>query len=244
LHFKLKKSSLLEKRLWSCAIAVIAAAVLIIMLCAWHVSSKTGPFLYNSVESIPYNDIALILGTSKTEHNVPNDYFAYRIEAAVNLYKKGKVKYLLLSGAVRPAVNYDEISDMRNALLKRGIPGKVILSDPDGHRTLDSIVRAKELFGLKKFTIVSQELHNARAQYIAQYYGLETVAFNAMSPDLFISRCQFEFREAGAKVKMLLDLYILKTRPAVSGKTGLCVPAACIGGKIIQISKTASAPLI
>ena len=240
----MKKSSLLEKRLWSCAVSVIAAAVLIIMLCAWHVSSKTGPFLYNSVESIPYNDVALVLGTSRTDHKLPNEYFNYRIEAAVNLYKKGKVKYLLVSGAARPKANYDETADMRTALRKRGIPDNVILADPDGHRTLDSIVRAKELLGLEKFTIVSQEEHNERAQYIAQYYGLDTVAFNAMTPDLFVSRIGVEIREKLAKIKMLLDLYILKTRPGVSGKTGLCVPAACIGGKIIQISKTASAPLI
>lgn len=232
MHFKLKKSSLREKRIFFCSVAGITVAALIIMLCSWHVYHQARPFLYNSIASIPYNDIALVLGTSKTERRVLNDYFSYRIEAAVNLYKKGKVKYLLVSGAARPG--YDEAADMRAALHKRGIPDEAILSDQNGHRTLDSIIRAKELLGLKKFTIVSQEFHNARAQYIAQYYGLDTVAFNAMDSDFFISRRLFEFREGLARVKMLLDLYILKTRPAVSGKTGLHVPAARINGKIIS----------
>jgi len=233
LHLKFKKSSLWEKRIFCGCLTGIAVFALTIILCSWYVNNRTEPFLYNSIESIPYNDVAMILGTSKTDHNVPNDYFTYRIEAAVSLYKKGKVKYLLVSGAAKPKANYDEIADMRIALRKRGIPDKAILSDKDGHRTLDSIIRAKELLGLKKFTIVSQESHNARAQYIAQYYGLDTVAFNAMTPDLFISRYGVELREKMAKIKMLLDLYILKTRPVISGKTGLQIPAVCIDEKVI-----------
>ncbi len=234
MHFKLKKSSSLEKRFFFCAVAGVAAIISIIMLCSWHVRSQTGSFLYNSVESIPYNDVAMVLGTSRTDHKLPNEYFNCRINAAVNLYKNGKVKYLLVSGAARPKANYDETADMRNALRKRGIPDNVILSDPDGHRTLDSIVRAVELFGLKKFTIVSQEDHNERAQYISIYYGLDTVAFNAVTPDLFVSRIGVEIREKLAKIKMLLDLYILKTRPAVSNKTGISVPASCISEKVIS----------
>ena len=232
MHFKLKKSSLLEKRIFFCAVAAVAAIISIIMLCSWHVRSQTGSFLYTSVESIPYNDVALVLGTSRTDHRLPNEYFNCRIDAAVNLYRNGKVKYLLISGAAR--ANYDETADMRNALRKRGIPDNVILSDPDGHRTLDSIVRAGELFGLKKFTIVSQEDHNERAQYIARHYGLDTVALNAATPDLFVSRIGVEIREKLAKIKMLLDLYILKTRPQVSDKTGIQVPASCISEKVIS----------
>jgi len=234
LHFRLKKSSLWEKRIFCGCLAGIAVFALIIILCSWHVNNQAKPFLYDSIESIPYNDIAMVLGTSRTDYNVSNDYFSYRIEAAVSLYKKGKVKYLLISGAAWPAENYDEIADMRNALRKRGIPDNVILSDKDGHRTLDSIVRAKELLGLKKFTIVSQKNHNARAQYVAQYYGLDTVAFNAMEPDLFISRYGVELHEWLAKINMLLDLYFLKTRPEVSDKTGIYIPAACTKEKVLS----------
>lgn len=236
MHFKLKRSSLWKKRIFYCCAAGISVLFLFIILCSWHVNSQTGPFLYDSVESIPYNDVALVLGTSRTDHKLPNEYFSYRIEAAVKLYKKGKVKYLLVSGAARPKANYDETADMRNALRKLGIPDNVILSDPDGHRTLDSIVRAREIFGLKKFTIVSQDDHNARAQYISIYYGLDTVAFNAVTPDLFVShsRILVEIREKLAKVKMLMDLYVFKTRPAVSDKTRIQVPASYISEKVIS----------
>ena len=234
MHFRLKKSSLREKKIFYCSIAGIAVLTLIFMLCSWHINGQTGQFLYDSVESVPYNDVAIILGTSRTVNNVPNEYFDYRIEAAVKLYKKGKVKYLMISGAAEPETSYDEIADMRKALHKRGIPDSAILSDKYGNRTLDSIIRAKELLGLKKFTIVSQKDQNARAQYIAQYYGLDTVAVNAMMPDLFISRWEIELHEKEAKVMMLLDLYILKTRPEVSGKTGIQIPAACVKEKIIS----------
>jgi SanA protein len=234
LHFKFKKSSSREKRIFYCCIAGIAVFSLFITLCSWHVNREAGPFLYDSFESVPYNDIGLILGISRTDNNVPNEYFDYRIEAAVKLYKKGKVKYLLISGTADPAASYDEIIDMTKALRKRGIPDGVILSDKSGNRTLDSIIRAKELLGLKRFTIISQEDQNMRAQYIARYYGMDTVGFNAMTPDLFISRWEVELHEWLAKVKMMLDLYILKTRPEVSGKNGISVPAACIREKVIS----------
>lgn len=234
MHFKLKKSSPREKKIFSYAVSGILGLAAIVLSCAWYVHWQTKPFLHNSLETVPYNDIALILGTSRTAGKLNNDYFYYRIEAAIALYKKGKVKYLLISGTAFPDRNYDEIADMTNALRERGIPREAILSDNSGHRTLDSIVRAKELLGLKKFTIISQENHNARAIYIARYYGLDAVAFNAGDCDLLFPQTHFELREGFAKVKMLLDLYVLKTRPSESNKTGLCIPVACIsGGKVV-----------
>ncbi len=234
MHFKLTKSSPREKKIFFYSVSGILGLTAIVLSCTWYVHWQTKPYLYNSMESVPYNDVALILGTSRTAGKLSNDYFCYRIEAAIALYKKGKVKYLLISGTAVPAQNYDEIADMTNALLERGIPREAILSDNSGHRTLDSIVRAKELLELKKFTIVSQESHNVRAMYIARYYGLDAVAFNAGDCNLLFSQTHFELREGFAKVKMLLDLYVLKTRPSESRKTGLCIPVAyASGGKVV-----------
>ncbi|MHB9138007.1 MAG: SanA/YdcF family protein [Victivallaceae bacterium] len=228
MHFKLKKSSQREKKIFFVAVAGILTLTAIVLASSWYVHCKTQPFLYSSTATVPYNDVALVLGTSRTAGKLKNDYFYYRIESAIALYKKGKVKYLLVSGTADPARHYDEITDMTNALRERGIPQAAILSDNSGHRTLDSIVRAKELIGLKKFTIISQETHNARAVYIARYYGMDVVGFNAGDCDLLFPQSRFELREGFAKVKMLLDLYVLKTRPAESHRTGIAIPATCI----------------
>ena len=68
---------------------------------------------------------------------------------------------------------------MRKALIKRGIPQSAIVLDYAGFRTLDSVVRSKEVFGQNKITIISQGFHNSRAIYIASHYDIEAIGYNA-----------------------------------------------------------------
>src|SRR5581483_9360324 len=96
-------------------------------------------------------------------------------EAAAQLFRRGKVKQLLLSG---DAEN-NEPRDMKNALAARGVPAKVMTLDAAGVRTLDSVVRAKAVFGFSKFTIVSQREHDARALLIARHFDIDAIAFTA-----------------------------------------------------------------
>ena len=48
-----------------------------------------------------------------------------------------------------------------------------------GLRTLDSVVRAKEIFGQSAFIIISQEFHNERAVFLARKNGIEAYGYNA-----------------------------------------------------------------
>ena len=122
---------------------------------------------YNTINKLPQNDVALVLGTSKyTVNGYQNPYFYYRIEAAAKLYQAKKVKHILVSGDNR-LKSYNEPKEMQQALEKRGIPTKAITLDYAGFRTLDSVVRSKEVFGQKRITIVSQKFHNHRALFIA-----------------------------------------------------------------------------
>ena len=173
--------------------------------------------MFRTVESVPANDVALLLGTARTTlRGNLNLHFKQRIDAAVALYRSGKVRHLLVSGD-NHVTGYDEPTDMRNALIAAGVPGAAITRDYAGFRTLDSVVRAKQVFGLTRCTIISEEFHCPRALWIAQRHGLDAVAFAA--PDLQSARwsLRVKAREYVARAWCALDLYVLNRRPKFSG---------------------------
>lgn len=184
---------------------------------AFHVCNDVAAGrIFRNTNQVPENDVALLLGTSKlTRKGNPNLHFTQRINAAVELYRSGKVRHLLVSGDNHIA-SYDEPTDMMNALVAAGIPTNAITRDYAGFRTLDSVVRANSVFGLKKFTIVTEEFHCPRALWIAQQHGLNVVAFAA--PDLSARwSLRVKARESMARVLCGLDLYVLNRSPKFPG---------------------------
>ena len=181
------------------------------------VELKTQELIFNRIENLPHNRVGLVLGTSRRmADGRVNLYFKYRIEAAVALYKAGKVDYLLLSGDNKLSY-YNEPLDMKKALLKAGIPEKALILDYAGFRTLDSVVRGKKVFGQQKMTIISQSFHNKRATYIARNYGIEAVGYNAQDV-VGNEGLKTQIREVFARVKVVLDLFLLNTQPKFLGK--------------------------
>ncbi|MEL6842867.1 MAG: ElyC/SanA/YdcF family protein [Bacteroidota bacterium] len=180
---------------------------------AW-VSRSAKPYI---VEEVP-NDyaVALVLGTSpKTSDGRTNLFFKYRLDAAAKLYREGHIKHFVLSGDNRTE-QYDEPTQMRKALIERGVPQSAITLDYAGFRTLDSIVRTRSVFALDKVLIISQAFHNERALFIAQVKGINALAFNAESvPQSYAPKTYL--REYLARCKAVLDLYILGTEPHFPG---------------------------
>ena len=142
-----------------------------ILVCFWsnfEIESKTQNFVTDDIEKLPNQKVGLLLGTSKTLPNgYKNYYFYYRIDAAEKLYKSGKIEYIIVSGD-NSRKDYNEPEDMKNELINRGVPADKIYEDFAGFRTLDSVVRAKEIFGQNSYIIISQKFHNERAVYLAQ----------------------------------------------------------------------------
>ncbi len=161
--------------------------------------------VYNSTKEIPHNKVGLFLGTGKILSNGRiNLYYKYRIDAAVSLFKAGKVDFILVSGD-NSTKDYDEPSTIKEDLIKNGIPANRIYLDYAGFRTLDSVVRCKEIFGQNSITIISQQFHNERAIYIAKRKDIEAVGFNANDVNVHYG-FKTRLRERFARVKMVLDL--------------------------------------
>ncbi|WP_020527490.1 SanA/YdcF family protein [Flexithrix dorotheae] len=194
---------------------IILTAILIIV-CHWQIESFSQPHVYENLDEIPKNKVGLLLGTSK--HLIQggqNPYFKYRIDAAERLFNSGKIEFILVSGDNQTR-SYNEPVDMQKALMKRNIPEEKIILDYAGFRTLDSVIRCKKVFGQNEVTIISQEFHNKRAIYISRKSGLKAIGYNAR--DVTLSRgLKVQTREALARVKLFIDLYITNQGPKFLG---------------------------
>ena len=181
----------------------------------WIVLS-TKSQIYSTIDAVPTNDVALVLGTSnRLTDGSPNPYFWLRIERAAELYKAGKVKHILVSGD-NSSRYYNEPERMRESLMSKGVPNEAITLDYAGLRTLDSIIRGKKIFGQEKFTIITQKFHAYRAVFISNYYNIEAVAMTTgkLPEDMSLI---VQFREMLARPLAVWDLYIIKREPKYMG---------------------------
>ena len=205
-----------KNKLLKCVIIFSAFCFIFLFSANYWINISTKSQLYSDVNEIPARKVGLVLGASKkTISGTDNLYFTYRILAAYELFKAGKVQYLLLSGD-NHSKRYDEPSDMREALLALGIPDSCIILDYAGFRTLDSVVRCNEVFGEDSITIISQEFHNQRALFIANKNNVNAIAFNSKEVNRNYS-FKTRIREYFARVKCVLDIYVLYTSPKFLG---------------------------
>ncbi|WP_421250732.1 ElyC/SanA/YdcF family protein [Aeromonas sp. 600584] len=213
------------KILLACLLILLALIASVLAYSEWIVSDARH-YTYDQVDEVPYNRVAVVLGTSKyLSGGGPNHYFKYRIKAAAELYNNAKVDFIIVSGD-NATVQYNEPRQMRRALIKAGIPASAIYMDFAGFRTLDSVVRAKEVFGQERFTVVSQGFHNERAIFIARHFGIDAVGFNAEDPSAY-QGIRTRVREVFARLMGLVDLYVLDKGPKFLGEpvpVGLPVP--------------------
>lgn len=204
------------KKIIKISILLIVLVLISVFGADFWVENATENKVFNSVEEIPQNRVGLLLGTGKfLASGRVNLYYEYRIDAAVKLYKSGKIDYVLVSGD-NSTKNYDEPSTMKDDLVKHGIPQGKIYLDYAGFRTLDSVVRCKEIFGQDSITVISQQFHNERAIFIAQQKGISAVGYNAKGVSTRYG-IRVQIRERLARVKMILDLLIGK-KPKFLGK--------------------------
>lgn len=203
------------KKLSILFLILCVSGILLVWWANLKIESETKAFVTSDMQKLPQERVGLVLGTSKTLANgYKNFYFYYRIDAAEKLYKSRKIKYLILSGD-NSTKSYSEPEDMQAELVARGIPKDHIYLDFAGFRTLDSVVRAKEIFGQKSLIIVSQKFHNERAVFLARQNGIEAYGYNAKDVNKYAG-FKTRIREKFARAKVFLDL-LFGVKPKFGG---------------------------
>lgn len=198
-----------KKLLWTtCIMAFVCIALMLI--CNQIVVNNAQGKAFSDIDSIKYNKVGLLLGTTPQARigRITNYFFIYRIDAAEELYRAGKIEKILISGDENSLDGINEPECMRDSLVARGVPASDIILDGKGYRTINSVINANKVYGLKSFTIISQEFHNERAIYQAEHLGLDVENLQAYNAKMPKSRRAFltTIREYFARVKMFIDL--------------------------------------
>lgn len=198
-------------------VGLLIALVAILVSNLWVVLS-TQKLIYDDTSKIAFYEVGLVLGTSnKISNGSDNPFFTSRIDAAVALYKAGKVKYLIVSGDNRSKY-YNEPLKMQQALIERGIPQNVITLDYAGLRTLDTVIRCKEVFGQQDVVIITQRFHCYRALFISEFHDMDAIAY--ATEKLSVSQSfKVILREVLARPVAIWDTYFIAKKPKHLGKS-------------------------
>ena len=192
------------------AVLMVAAFTLYANLTIYR-AGQTGVY---SLENSPQADAAIVLGAKVYNSGTLSQVLEDRLETGIDLYKKGKVKKLLLTGD-HGQVTYDEVNNMRLYALKRGVPEKDIFMDHAGFSTYDSMYRARDVFKVESAVIVTQKFHLPRALYIARFLGLKVSGVSADRRE-YVGMEYVYFREFFARAKASAQL-VLRSQPKYLG---------------------------
>lgn len=161
-------------------------------------------------------DCILILGAGVWANNKPSPMLADRLEEGIRLYQEGISKKIIVSGD-HGQDSYDEVNVMKNYLIDAGIPSEDIFMDHAGFSTYESMYRAKEIFGVEKMVIVTQEYHIYRALFICESLGIDALGANS-DPRAYAGALKRNVREWIARDK---DIFycLFKVKPTFLGDT-------------------------
>lgn len=201
----IKKFSISRRKFLFLSVIVIISPIIFAVSSDAIVENSAKNKTFIDVEKVATNKVGMVLGTAKYRiAGGINLYFKYRIDAVVELYKSGKISFILVSGD-NSTKYYNEPAEFKKELIKKGIPEEKIFLDFAGFRTLDSVVRAKKIFGQSKITIISQRFHNERAIYLAEKHGIKAIGFNAKDVSQNYG-FKTQVREYFARSKAIIDV--------------------------------------
>jgi len=204
------------RRIILATLGSIIGLVLLALGGRWHIYTRTAAHR-TAADAAPHRPVAIVLGAA-IRGDDPSDMLEDRLVTALTLYENGQCDKLLLSGA-HHREDHNEVGVMSNWLQDRGVPEQDIVLDHAGLRTLDSMVRAKKIFGADKVLVVTQAFHLPRAVYLGQSAGLEVTGVAAPARYDYpasVMRAN-RAREFAAQGRALLDLWVLGTQPKFMG---------------------------
>jgi SanA protein len=186
-----------------------------LLLAGGSVVREASPYLCAGIDDAPSRLVAIVPGCRVYPDGTPSAMLEDRLAAALDLYRAGKVEKILVSGD-HGAPEYDEVAAMRRWLEARGVGAQDVFSDHAGFRTLDTMVRAAEVFEVKGAIVCTQEFHLARSVFLARRAGIDAVGVPADRRVYKGARLNV-LRETYARAAAFLDANVLGTGPRFYG---------------------------
>jgi vancomycin permeability regulator SanA len=157
-------------------LTVVAVAVLVPTAVVWFQSSDR----LRTVADAPAEPVAVVFGAG-LDGTRPSPYLQHRLDAALGLYREGRVRAVLVTGD-NGQVGYDEPDAMRDYLVARGVPADRVVRDYAGFNTWDSCSRAHRIFGVTRAILVNQEYAIRRAISLCETAGIDSYGIGVPEP--------------------------------------------------------------
>lgn len=189
-------------------LGTVGTATGFVVVTAAHVGRSAGPFLFERVEELGARDVAIVPGCRVHADGTPSPMLQDRLSTALEVWQRGKAARILVSGSGR-APDGDETGAMRRWLIDRGVPPEDVLPDGEGLRTLDTMARARRLFGVASAVVCTQRFHLARSVFLARRFGMDAVGIAADRRPYAKARID-RVRETYARSAAFLEVYALR----------------------------------
>lgn len=183
--------------------------------------------IYPRAEDVPAEGeprVALVFGAGLAPGRQASPVLYDRVATAVDLYRAGRVRKLLLSGDNR-FVEYNEPEVMRETARSLGVPDHDIVLDYAGRRTYDSCYRARDIFEVSRAVVVTQAFHLDRALYLCDAMGIDAIGVDAdRRPYGDEAEAWWSLREVPATASAWLDVNVLHPTPVLGEKMPIDPP--------------------
>lgn len=206
------------------AIGGAAALVLLVVLANVYVLSVGGDST-SDVADVPRTEVAIVPGALVEPDGDLSAMLAARVEQASRLWHAGKVEKILVSGD-HGTWRYDEPDTMRKALVRDGVAPEDVFEDHAGFDTWATMVRARQIFGVRDAVVITQGFHMPRALYLADEAGIEATGLTADTQPWGYQGRKSTAREVLSRVKAVVDVTF--DTPALAGPK---IPIATTDGR-------------
>lgn len=183
-----------------------------------YIYSFTSDRVHDTLQGLPAElGVAIVLGAHVQEDGQPSPALTDRMAAALDLYNAHLVHHILITGD-NSAQSHFETDVMRAWFIDRSVPASALWTDPHGVRTLDSFVRAAQIFDISRAIICTQGFHLPRSLFLAHVYGIDAHGY-AADRQPYRKAPIFWLREQIARPLAVLDVHVLHTLPVRGGST-------------------------
>jgi SanA protein len=179
----------------------------------------------SEVAEAPVMEVAIVPGALVESDGDMSTMLADRVEQASRLWHAGKVEKILVSGDHHRWA-YDEPGTMREALVRDGVPPRLVFEDHAGFDTWATMVRAREIFGVREAVVVTQGFHMPRALFLADEAGIGATGVTSDLHPYGFQGKKSDVREVLSRLKAVADVTL-----ETDATDGPAVPIATADGR-------------